>query len=99
MYINLKKWVTTCTRNLLQKLQDVGSNIIYYGDDVPLEDIQIVALTLLKEQIPLKMIKHTKFEWKSSAIEIGTDTSISNDQPNISIKEILDFDKQYLGSY
>ena len=77
----------------------LGSNVIYYGDDVPLEDIQIVALTLLKEQIPLKKIEHTKFEWKSSAIEIGTDTSIPNDQPNISIEEILDFDKKYLGGY
>ena len=75
----------------------LGSNIIYYGDDVPLEDIQIVALTLIKEGIPLKSIKHTKFEWKSSAIEIGTDIAIK-DQPNLTLSEILDFDKQYLGS-
>ena len=75
----------------------LGSNIIYYGDDVPLEDIQLVALTLIEEGIPLKMIKHTKFEWKSSAIEIGTDSSIQ-DQPNLSLQDILDFDKQYLGS-
>ena len=75
----------------------LGSNIIYYGDDVPLEDIQIVALTLLEEGIPLKTIQHTKFEWKSSAIEIGTDSSLQ-DQPNIALEEILDFDKQYLGS-
>lgn len=75
----------------------LGSNTIYYGDDVPLEDIQIVILTLLKEGIPIKTIKHTKFEWKSSAIEIGTDISIPEDQPNISIEEIVDFHKQYLG--
>jgi len=74
----------------------LGSNVIYYGDDVPLEDIQIVALTLLKEGIPLKSIEHTKFEWKSSAIEIGTDISIQ-EQPSISVSEILDFHKQYLG--
>lgn len=74
----------------------LGSNTIYYGDDVPLEDIQIIALTLLKEGIPVKTIKHTKFAWKSSAIEIGTDASI-NDEPNISVEEILDFNKQYLG--
>ena len=76
----------------------LGSNIIYYGDDVPLEDIQIVALTLLKEGIPLKSIEHTTFEWKSSAIEIGTDTYIQ-DQPNLTLGQILDFHKLYLGSY
>lgn len=75
----------------------LGSNTIYYGDDVPLEDIQIVTLTLLREGIPIKTIKHTKFEWKSSAIEIGTDISIPEDQPNISLEEIVDFHKQYLG--
>jgi len=72
----------------------LGSNIIYYGDDVPLEDIQIVALTLLKEGIPLKSIQHTKFEWKSSAIEIGTDINLI-DVPDITNQEISDFDKQY----
>ena len=76
----------------------LGSNVMYYGDDVPLQDIQIVALTLLKEGIPLKSIQHTMFEWKSSAIEIGTDTTLS-DEPDISLQEINEFDKQYLGSY
>ena len=75
----------------------LGSNIMYYGDDVPLEDIQVVALTLLKEGIPLKSIQHTKFEWKSSAIEIGTDIDLI-DETDITIQEIQEFDKQYLGS-
>ncbi len=75
----------------------LGSNIIYYGDNVPLEDIQIVTLTLLAEGIPIKSIEHTKFEWKSNAIEIGTDTSLL-DEPNITEEQILDFDKMYLGS-
>ncbi|MBC6401832.1 MAG: hypothetical protein GDA42_11670 [Ekhidna sp.] len=70
----------------------LGSNIIYYGDDVPPEDIQIVAFTLLEEGIPLKSIKHTKFDWKAKAIEIGTDTTLIN-EPNISIQEIQDFQK------
>ncbi|MEM6734914.1 MAG: hypothetical protein AAF620_02475 [Bacteroidota bacterium] len=73
----------------------LGSNIIYYGDNVPLEDIQIVALTLLEEGIPIKSIKHTKFEWKSNAIEIGTDALLINEL-TISENEIHDFDKQYL---
>ena len=75
----------------------LGSNIIYYGDDVPLEDIQIIAFTLLEEGIPLKSIKHTQFEWKAKAIEIGTDTLLIN-EANISIQEIQNFHKQYVGS-
>ncbi|MEM6642220.1 MAG: hypothetical protein AAF616_04500 [Bacteroidota bacterium] len=75
----------------------LGSNIIYYGDEVPLQDIQIVALTLLEEGIPLKSIEHTKFEWKSSAIEIGADISLQ-EKPTVSTQYILDFDKQYLGN-
>ena len=74
----------------------LGSNIIYYGDDVPLEDIQIIAFTLLEEGIPLKSIEHTKFSWKARAIEIGTDTTLLNSS-NISIAEIQDFHKQYIG--
>lgn len=73
----------------------LGSNIIYYGDDVPLEDIQIIALTLLEEKIPLKSIQHTKFEWKAKAIEIGTDVALI-EKPNISIREIQEFHKQYV---
>lgn len=72
----------------------LGSNIIYYGAEVPLEDIQIVALTLLKEGIPLKSIQHTRFEWKSSAIEIGTDTALI-DEPDLSIQDIQNFNIQY----
>lgn len=72
----------------------LGSNIIYYGDEVPVEDIQIVALTLVKEGIPLKSIQHTKFEWKSSAIEIGTDIELI-DAADITIKEIKEFERQY----
>ncbi len=75
----------------------LGSNIIYYGDNVPLQDIQIVTLTLLVEGIPIKSIEHTKFEWKSNAIEIGTDTSLL-DKPVLTEEEIQDFHKLYLGS-
>ncbi|MEM6814140.1 MAG: hypothetical protein AAF600_07055 [Bacteroidota bacterium] len=71
----------------------LGSNIIYYGDNVPLEDIQVVALTLLEEGIHIKSIEHTKFEWKSNAIEIGADALLIN-EPTISENEIRDFRKQ-----
>ena len=74
------------------EISNVASNIMYYGDHIPLEDIQIVAFTLLEEGIPLKSIKHTKFDWKAKAIEIATDTTLLDD-PNISLDEIKNFQK------
>ena len=70
----------------------LGSNVIHYGDDVPLEDIQIIAFTLLEEGIPIKSIKHTKYSWKAKAVEIGTDTTLIN-KPNLSVREIRNFRK------
>lgn len=75
----------------------LGSNIIYYGDDVPLEDIQIIAFTLLEEGFPLKSIKHTQFKWKAKAVEIGTDTTLLA-EPIMLVQDIQSFDKQYVGN-
>ena len=52
----------------------LGSNVLIYGDDVPIEDIQIVAYTLLDQGLPLKAIEPTQFDWKSTSLEVGTDT-------------------------
>ncbi len=53
------------------------SNAIFYGDSVLLRDVQVVAYTLLKEGLPIKIIKPSKFHdsWKAHSIEIGTDTT------------------------
>lgn len=58
----------------------MGSNVIYYGDQVNKEDIQIVAYTLLEKGIPLKSIQKTQFDWKFNSIEIGTDSLLIDDQ-------------------
>ena len=59
------------------EVSDKPSNSLYYGDNVPLKDIQLVAITLLDTGIPLKQIKESRFhaDWKSNSLEIGTDTS------------------------
>ncbi|MEM9895932.1 MAG: hypothetical protein AAF789_06145 [Bacteroidota bacterium] len=59
----------------------LGSNIIYYGNDVNLEDIQLIALTLLENGIPIKSIQETRYEWKANAIEIGTETELLDAEP------------------
>lgn len=68
----------------------LGSNVLYYGDQVASEDIQLVAYTLLNKGIPLKSIQKTRFEWKSNAMEIGTDTLLL-DKPNLTRKQVQEF--------
>ncbi|WP_436517935.1 hypothetical protein [Ekhidna sp. To15] len=70
----------------------LGSNVLYYGDDVKIEDIQIVAYTLLEKGLPIKAIIPTQFSWKSNSIEIGTDTLLLNNA-NLSRAEIQNFSK------
>ncbi len=70
----------------------LGSNVLYYGDDVSTEDIQIVAYTLLEEGLPIKSIVPTQFSWKSTSIEVGTDTLLL-DSPVLSESDIQAFNK------
>ncbi|MFK7952086.1 MAG: hypothetical protein AB8B73_04515 [Ekhidna sp.] len=67
----------------------LGSNVIYYGDEVNKEDIQVVAFILLENGIPLKSIERSKYDWKSNSIEIGTD-SLLIEQNNLTKKDIRD---------
>ncbi|MEQ8581672.1 MAG: hypothetical protein RIC30_18000 [Marinoscillum sp.] len=71
------------------ELANYQSNAIYFGENVKLEDIQIVTFTLLSEGLPVKLIKPSRFgdSWKSNAIEIGTDTTLIN-QPTLTLSEI-----------
>lgn len=70
----------------------LGSNMIYYGKNVAIEDIQVVAFTLLKSGIPLKSIAPTSYEWKANAIEIGTDSDLL-EAKNLTEQDIKDFKK------
>lgn len=70
----------------------LGSNVLYYGDDVNVEDIQIVAYTLLEEGLPLKSILPTQFSWKSTSIEVGTDTLLL-DSPALTELDVQNFSK------
>jgi flagellar basal body-associated protein FliL len=79
-------------RPITPGLENYQSNAMYYGDSVKLSDIQIVAHTLLKEGLPIKVIEHSKFgsSWKSKSIEIGTDTALTNLQ-TLRITDIQNF--------
>lgn len=70
----------------------LGSNVIYYGEGVNIEDIQIVAYSLLEAGIPIKAISQTQFTWKVNSIEIGTDTLLL-EVANLTEQEIKNFVK------
>lgn len=70
----------------------LGSNVIYYGDRVPVQDIKLVALTLIQSGLLIKDIQPTQFKWKSKAIEIGTDIELA-DSPPLNANEVLTFSK------
>lgn len=70
----------------------LGSNVIYYGEDVNIKDIQIVALSLLEKGIPLKSIQRSRYDWKSNSIEIGTDPNLI-DKSAITEDYIMHFNK------
>ncbi len=71
--------------------QQLASNSLYYGSDVDLRDIHIVAYTLLKEGMPLKSIKQSAFDWKFNSIEIGADSLVENN-PIMSVADIEAFE-------
>ena len=69
------------------------TNSIFYGDEVDTKDIQLIAYTLITNGVALKQIKPSKYhgDWKSRAVEIGADTTLSN-QLVLSLEEIKAFD-------
>ncbi|MEP1035590.1 hypothetical protein [Ekhidna sp.] len=70
----------------------LGSNVVYYGSDVSIEDVQIVAYTLLEKGLPIKALIPSQFSWKSNSIEIGTDTLLL-DNTILSMADIKNFSK------
>lgn len=65
------------------------SNAIFYGDSVAIEDVQIVAYTLLEEGLPIKTIKKSRFssDWKARSIEIGADSTLVS-KPTLSLEDV-----------
>ncbi|MEM7298703.1 MAG: hypothetical protein AAF391_10615 [Bacteroidota bacterium] len=72
--------------------EDLESNVLYYGKDVDVRDVQLVAYTLLKNGVPLRSIKQSQFDWKSSALEIGTD-SLLQENPLLTVSSIRSFER------
>ena len=70
------------------------ANVLRFGEDVLLEDIQIVAYVLLCHGIPLRQIVPSSYhsDWKPHAIEIGVDALIEK-FPVLTFKKIRNFER------
>lgn len=55
--------------------QGLPTNALYYGNEVNIEDLKMVAYTLLRKGVELRLIEPSKFsnDWKARSIEIGTE--------------------------
>lgn len=70
--------------------KNFGSNVLYYGSDVDVKDIQIVAYTLLQNGVPLKGIEPSQYEWKFHALEIGADSLLAS-RSELDISDVRNF--------
>lgn len=70
------------------------ANVLRFGEDVSLEDIQIVAYVLLSQGISLRQIVPSSYhsDWKPHAIEIGVDALIEK-FPVLTFKKIRNFER------
>jgi hypothetical protein len=70
------------------------ANVLRFGEDVSLEDIQMVAYVLLSQGIPLRQIVPSSYhsDWKPYAIEIGVDALIEK-FPMLTFKKIRNFER------
>ncbi len=70
------------------------SNSLFYGDNVPLLDIQLVAYELIKRGATIRQIRMSRFhdDWKANSIEIGTEPDAKN-LPVLSLEDIKNFKK------
>ena len=70
------------------------ANILRFGEDVTLEDIQLVAYVLLHQGVPLRQIVPSEYhsDWKPYAIEIGVDALVEK-RPILTFRKIRNFER------
>lgn len=69
------------------------TNAIWFGSDVPLEDVKVVALALMRAGIQIKAIRpyrssDTNPTYKSNRIEIGASVDVEN-RPPLTVDEVV----------
>jgi hypothetical protein len=74
-------------------MESKGTNAIWFGSDVPLGDIKIVALALIRAGIPIRGIRPfrnnlTNPSYKNYTIEVGASVDLESKSP-LNVKQIL----------
>lgn len=72
--------------------KNLASNVIYYGSEVDVRDIKMVAYTLIQNNVGIKSIEQSQYDWKINAMEIGAD-SLLNNRSVLSLADIQSFAK------
>lgn len=71
-------------------IPDVGTNAIFFGDKVPIEDVKLVALTLIRAGVEIKYIRPFKNSTgRSLLIQVGAGTAYVS-KPPLSVEAITD---------
>ena len=70
------------------------ANVLRFGEDVTLEDIQMVAYVLINQGIPLRQIVPSSYhsDWKPYAIEIGVD-ALFEKLPVLTFRKVRNFER------
>lgn len=73
--------------------QQGATNAIWFGEDVPLSDVKLVALTLVRAGVDVKTIKPFRrshpVQDRNLLIQVGTDGDYS-EKPSMTIKQIVE---------
>lgn len=75
-----------------ERFSMLPSNALYFGSQVNVEDIKMVAYSLMSQGVALKVIEPSQFsnDWKANSIEIGADDRIL-DEPNLTLAQLRKF--------
>jgi murein L,D-transpeptidase YcbB/YkuD len=75
-----------------ERFNMLPSNALYYGSQVNVEDIKMVAYSLMSQGVVFKTIEPSQFsdDWKANSIEIGADDTIL-EEPVISLAQLRKF--------
>lgn len=76
-----------------QNFNNQQSNAVFYGDLVSEEDIKTICFVLSLGGLPLQTIEPSRYHdsWKARSVEIGTDTTVFNNEP-FDIRDIMRLD-------
>ncbi|MCP4459389.1 MAG: hypothetical protein GY816_15410, partial [Cytophagales bacterium] len=64
------------------RYKSTNSNVLYYGQEFPENDLKLIAYLLIKNGIPIKRLRPFKNYdgWKSKSLEIGGNPALRNQQ-------------------